>query len=197
MVYLPGTAPGTCDALTTNVDINATLYDLFGITPRGISHGHSLLPLLRGTRTSIRDWALAGVYGRWVHVIDGQRKYARSPVSHDNLPLSMWSNRWSTMPVHGMPELTLPKPDRRAFIDFMPGSDVPVLRQPFAHGDSLPYWCRGQKANWHCLYDIDDDPGEAHNRVGDAGEARMLELLRTALEQVDAPDEQYRRLGLA
>jgi hypothetical protein len=62
------------------------------------------------------------VYGRWVHVIDGEHKYARSPVRDDNLPLSMWSNRWSTMPVHGMPELKLPKPDRRAGLDFMPGS---------------------------------------------------------------------------
>jgi arylsulfatase A-like enzyme len=196
MVHLPGTAPGSCDALTTNVDINATLYDLFSINPRGSSHGHSLLPLLRGARTSIRDWVLAGVYGRWVHVIDGQRKYARGPVSDDNLPLSMWSNRWSTMPVHGRPEHILPKPDRRAFIDFMPGSDVPVLRQPFARGDSLPYWCRGQKANAHCLYDLDSDPGEEHNRVGDAAEARMLELLHTALREVGAPDEQYRRLGI-
>ncbi len=33
LMYMPGAAPGTRDALTTNVDINATLYDLFGVTP--------------------------------------------------------------------------------------------------------------------------------------------------------------------
>jgi hypothetical protein len=132
-----------------------------------------------------------------VHVVDGRRKYARAPVRDDNLPLSMWSNRWSTMPVHGMPELKLPTPDRRARIDFMPGSDVPVLRQPFAAGDLQPYWCQGQRANWHCLYDVDDDPEENQNRLGGRDESDMIELLRTALKSIEAPDEQLERLGIA
>jgi arylsulfatase A-like enzyme len=196
MVYLPGVEPGSRSALTTNVDINATLYDLYGLTPRHVSHGRSLLPLLHGTQTSIRDYALAGVYGRWVHVIDGERKYARGPVRNDNLPLSMWSNRWSTMPVHSMPHLKLPKPDRRASIDFMPGSDVPVLRQPFEPGDPLPYWCYGQKADQHWLFDIVNDPAEVENRLGGADERRMLDLLHAALTDVQAPREQFERLGL-
>jgi arylsulfatase A-like enzyme len=196
MVYLPGVEPAACGALTTNVDINATLYDLFDLTPRHVTHGRSLLPLLRGTQTRIRDYALAGVYGRWVHVIDGERKYARGPVRKDNLPLSMWSNRWSTMPVHIMPNLKLPKPDRRATIDFMPGSDVPVLRQPFEPGDPLPYWCYGQKADQHWLFDIGNDPQETENRLGGADERRMRDLLHTALTEVQAPREQFQRLGL-
>jgi arylsulfatase A-like enzyme len=196
MVYLPGVEPGSCDALTTNVDINATLYDLFGLAPRHTTHGRSLLPLLHRTQSSIRDYVLAGVYGRWVHVLDGKRKYARGPVHKDNLPLSMWSNRWSTMPVHSMPELRLPKPDRRAVIDFMPGSDIPVLRQPFEPGDPLPYWCYGQKPNQHCLYDIDNDPGEHENRLGGTDERQMLDLLHVALTDLEAPQEQFQRLGL-
>jgi arylsulfatase A-like enzyme len=196
MVYLPDVAPGSNNALTTSVDINATLYDLFGLSPRHVTHGRSLLPLLRGTQTQIRDYALAGVYGRWVHVIDGDRKYARGPVHKDNLPLSMWSNRWSTMPVHSMPHLKLPKPDRRATIDFMPGSDVPVLRQRFQAGDPLPYWCYGQKADQHWLFDIGNDPGETENRLGGADERRMLDLLHAALTDVQAPEEQFLRLGL-
>jgi arylsulfatase A-like enzyme len=196
MVYLPTVEPGSCDALTTNVDINATLYDLFGLAPRHTAHGRSLLPLLHGTQTSIREYALAGVYGRWVHVLDGKRKYARGPVRNDNLPLSMWSNRWSTMPVHAMPELKLPKPDRRATMDFMPGSDIPVLRQPFEAGDPLPYWCHGQKPNQHCLYDIDNDPGEQDNRLGGSDERQMLELLHAALTELQAPAEQFQRLGI-
>lgn len=197
LVQLPGLAPGSCSALTTNVDINATLYDLFGVAPAGVCHGRSLLPLLRGTQSAIREYALAGVYGRWVHVLDGRHKYARGPVRDDNLPLSMWSNRWSTMPVHGMPSLRLPDPDRRAFIDFMPGSDIPVLRQPFSPTDSLPYWCLGQKAGWHCLYNVDNDPEEADNRLGGTEERRMIDLLQAALREVNAPDEQLQRLGIA
>jgi len=156
-----------------------------------------MLPLLNGKADHIREWALAGVYGRWVHVLDGKRKYARAPVSEDNLPLSMWSNRWSTMPVHGMPRLKLPKPDRRAAIDFMPGSDIPVLRQPFAPGERLPFWCFGQPANQHCLYDLKNDPEETENRLGGSDERDMLDLLHTALTEIEAPEDQFRRLGLA
>ena len=173
------------------------MYDLFGLAPRHTTHGSSLLPLLDGSATRVREWALSGVYGRWVHVLDGSRKYARGPVDETNLPLSMWSNRWSTMPVHVMPQLKLPRPDRRARIDFMPGSDVPVLRQPFQPGDMLPYWCAGQKANWHCLYNLDNDPQETENRLGGSEERMMLDLLNTALEELEAPRDQFQRLGIA
>ena len=199
MISWPGAdpAPTSIDALTTNVDIHATLCDLFGITPTHRTHGQSMIPLLEGKATQIRDWAVAGVYGRWVHVLDGERKYARGPVSDENLPLSMWSNRWSTMPVHQMPSLKLPMPDKEAFLDFMPGSEIPVIRQRFRPGDLLPYWCVGQKSDWHCLYNLKNDPSEEENLLGSADEASMLDLLRTALSELEAPDEQLARLGIA
>ena len=61
------------------------------------------------------------------------------------------------MPVHRYPELKLPRPDRRAYLDFMPGSDVPVIRQPFEPGDRLPFWVSGP-VDRHHLYDIGHDP---------------------------------------
>ena len=41
-------------------------------------------PLLTGEATSVRDWALGGVWGNWVQVTDGRRKYARAAVG-DNV----------------------------------------------------------------------------------------------------------------
>ena len=96
-----------------------------------------------------------------------------------------------------MPGVRLPNPDRRATLDFMPASDVPVIRQPFREGDMLPFWAIGPAVDEHHLYNIVDDPGEEVNRVGDAEERRMIELLRQALIEVDAPQEQWQRLGLA
>jgi len=197
LIHHPGVDPRDVEALTTNVDLNATLYDCFGVEPTHPTHGASLLPLLTGATSAVREWALAGVYGRWVHVLDGRYKYARGPASEDNLPLSMWSNRWSTMPVHAYPELKLPLPDRRARLDYMPRSDVPVIRQPFQPGDMLPYWCAGQRPNQHCLYDLVQDPEEAENRLNGAEERRMIELLRVALDAIEAPTEQLERLGIA
>jgi arylsulfatase A-like enzyme len=196
LVAHPGVEPGTCDALTANVDLFATLADLFGVRCPQRTHGRSMLPLLRGETRSIRDWLLAGIWGRHVHVIDGKRKYARGPVG-DNFPLSMWSNRWSTMPIHAVPELRLPRPDKRARLDFMPGSEVPVIRQPFEPGDPIPYWGAQARPDEHVLFDLEEDPHEEQNLVGSQDEKRAIELLRSALDAVEAPSEQLVRLGIA
>jgi hypothetical protein len=109
----------------------------------------------------------------------------------------MWSNRWSTMPVHAMHELKLPRPNRNAYLDYMPGSDVPVIRQPFKPGDRLPYWSLGSRTREHHLYLLDIDPGETENRLGSQDETDMIELLREALKTIEAPQEQLDRLGIA
>jgi hypothetical protein len=197
MIHWPGVeGGGECHALTTAVDLHATLADIFGVTPSHRTHGHSLAPLLRGEATTVRDYAIGGVFGNWVQVTDGQWKYARAP-EHQNLPLSMWSNRWSTMPVHVPGLVELPKPDQRAWLDRMPGSEVPVIRQPFQAGDALPFWVSGgANVGKHHLYDVSVDPDERENRVGEVAERRMQELLRAALHDVEAPTEQLQRLGL-
>jgi arylsulfatase A-like enzyme len=197
MIAWPGQSHRRCDALTTNVDIHATIADVFGVASPHQTHGHSMVPLVTGEAQRIREWALAGVYGRWVHLMDGKRKYARAPAHASNLPLSMWSNRWSTMPIAALPDLKLPRPDRNAFLDYMPGSDVPVIRQPFLPGAALPYWSLGMAAEQHHCYRLDDDPGEQHNLLGGRDEADMIELLRVALQHVEAPTEQLERMGIS
>ena len=196
LVHWPSAEPGSeCDALTTGVDLFATIADIFGVAANHRTHARSLVPLLNGQATSIREWAIGGVFGNWVQVTDGRRKYARGSVG-DNFPLSMWSNRWSTMPVHGFPTLLAP-PDKRARLDFMPGSDVPVIRQPFEPGDAVPYWVgRGCVDDHHC-YNVDVDPDETEDLIGTRTEREMLDLLREALQSVDAPDDQYARLGIS
>jgi arylsulfatase A-like enzyme len=198
LIHWPGVAGGgVCDALTTSVDLHATLAQMYGVTPRHRTHGRSLVPLLQGSATSVREWAVGGVFGNWVQITDGRWKYARAPEG-DNFPLSMWSNRWSTMPVHVKGITELPAPDDRAYLDRMPGSTVPVIRQPFQAGDALPFWVSGgANVGKHHLYDLDVDPDERENRVGEAAERRLQEMLRAALDELDAPGEQVERLGLS
>ena len=124
MISAPGLIPGTCNVLTTNVDIHATLADIFGLAIEHKTHGCSLWPLLTGEQQTIRQWALAGVWGGWVHVLDTHRKYARSTVDDGNLPLTLWSNRWSTLSGSAH-TIKLPKPDRRARLG-RPG-DMPIV----------------------------------------------------------------------
>jgi hypothetical protein len=195
MVAWPGAASRSIDALTTNVDICATIADVFGVALAHRTHGRSIVPLITGESSRIRDWALCGVWGREVHLLDSTRKYARAP-EHDNAPLSLWSNRWSTMPVWGHPELRLAPPDDRATLDRMPGSRVPVIRQPYVAGDMLPFWARG-KFSGNYLYDLANDPHEERNLRGSHIEDDAAEQMRAALRETEAPADQLERLGLA
>ncbi len=194
LVAWPGLPPGEVEALTTNVDIHATLLELFGVEQRQRTHGHSLLPLLTGRARSIRDWALSGIWAREIHLLDDRIKYACAPPG-TNAPLSMWSNRWSTMPVHRMPNLRLPLPDDRARLDRMPASKVPVIRQPFAPGDRLPFWAVSGFTGCH-VYDLAEDPAEERNLAGTPLEKRCREQLRHVLTELEAPSEQFERLEL-
>jgi hypothetical protein len=193
MIAWPDVAARTCDALTTTVDVHATVCDAFDVTPSHRTHGHSLIPLLDRTATGVREWALCGVWGREVHVIDATRTFAKAPVA-GNRPLSMFSNRWSTMPIRALPGWGLPNPDRRARLDRYPGTDVPVIRQPFDPSDDLPYWALGAFGG-DLLYHHDAGPNDdVHDAAAETSE--MTELLVEALRAIDAPAEQRERLGL-
>ncbi|HMU80243.1 MAG TPA: sulfatase-like hydrolase/transferase [Microthrixaceae bacterium] len=198
MVAWPGRGPGVVDRLTTTVDIHATICDVFGVTPEHRTHGRSLVPLLDDPAGGpAREWALTGIWGQGVTVTDGRRRYLRAP-DPGNRPLSMWSNRWSTMPIHAFPELRLPRPDGRATLERMPGSDVPVIHQPFGPGDPVPYWAAAEgHSQTSLLFDLDDDPAELHDLTGTATEVEMVDLLRAALGEIDAPGDQLVRLGLS
>ena len=136
------------------------------------------------------------MWGSEVHVVsaDGQ-KYVRGPAG-PNEPLSMWSNRWSTMPIMSAHDLRLPRPDDRAELARMPGSDVPVIRQPFGAGDDLPFWAWGT-GDRNRLFDLGEDPDEDHDLAGSIHRRdRSAELLRVALVEIEAPADQLERLGL-
>ena len=193
MVSWPGAEPRDVQALTTSADIFATLVDLFGLTIEHRTHGASLVPVLEGAASSVREYVLAGVWGREVHLVDAQYKYARAPEG-SNTPISVWSNRWSTMPA-GAAHMRLPRPDDRAWLDRMPGSKVPVIRQPFQPGDLLPYWASTRFTGNH-LYNLQNDPDEAENRAGERAEREAADKLREALKAVEAPDDQFVRLGM-
>lgn len=195
MVAWPGVAPGRSGALTTSTDIHATIADIFDAEIAHVSHGSSLAPLMTGAADRVREWLLTGVWGREVQLVTDTWRYTRGPAG-DNMPHSMWSNRWSTMPIASRPDYKMPMPDGRAVLDFMPGSTIPVIRQPFREGDMLPFWAYSKQYET-LLFDRGEDPDETVNRIDDPMSRDAEELLRTALKDVGAPSEQFERLSLA
>lgn len=64
LVSWPGVQPGSCGALTTNVDIHATVRAIFDAPSHAYRlHGRSLRQLLDGPSTAIRQYALMGIWG--------------------------------------------------------------------------------------------------------------------------------------
>lgn len=100
------------------------------------------------------------------------------------------------MPIARYPNYRIPNPDSRATLDFMPGSTVPVIRQPFRAGDMLPFWAMAERYET-IIYDRAEDPAETVNRIDDPIARDAEELLRSALVSVSAPSEQFERLGLS
>ena len=88
------------------------------------------------------------------------------------------------MPLPNTPGLRLPNPDKRAYLDFMPGSEIPVIRQPFQQGDMLPFWSLNPPTGEHHLYRLDIDPDENENRTVENLENEMMKILRAALQEV-------------
>ena len=131
--------------------------------------------------------------------IDKETKFVRAPIE-GNRPLEMFSNRWSTMPIHAYPTIRLPRPDRRATLEYMPGSDVPVIRQPFTTGDEVPFWARMNSFHGDVVFNRKEDPLEEQNLVkGTSVEASssQVEAMREALKAIEAPSLQFERLALS
>ena len=57
------------DALTTTVDLHATIADCSAVGSEHRTHGVSLRPLIEGSTESVRDHVLGGVWGREVHLV--------------------------------------------------------------------------------------------------------------------------------
>ncbi len=186
-VWSPGSPlhGGRTPALTAAVDLYATMLDALGVPAPEATHSRSLRPLLAGETDRHRDWALYGYWGSTVNVTDGRHTYLH-PCRAD-LPVYCYS----TMMLRPYGWFVPPEPQREAEAGrFLPYTDSPVWRYP---APSRPRHDRP------LLFDAGRDPGQRENLAGggNADEGRLRELLRAALREVRAPEEQYARLGLA
>jgi arylsulfatase A-like enzyme len=190
VIHAPGAPEGVrCEALSTAVDLNATLADALGLARERPGHGRSLLPVVRGQAESVRDSVLMGYFGEVVGFTDGRHKLHQAPLE-GNRPLYAYGHDLVTAPFcrqlrfDGTVELG----------DFMPQAGVPVLRLS-AHDGARWREVGGQAS---LLFDLAADPGEERDLAGSRPEllAAMRRKLRAALEAVSAPAEHYERLGL-
>jgi len=178
---------GRTTALTSAVDLYATILDALDAEPTQNIHSRSLMPVITSSQQRHRDWSLYGYWGSSINISDGRYTYFQ-PCDR-NAP----AETFSTMMVQMAPWnwFQPPVPHLDAVGDrFLPYTDSPVWRY------TLPSQWRHDNP---MLFDVANDPGQERDLAGqdDPNESRMKSLLIEALDAMRAPRSQYERLGLA
>ena len=164
------------DAVTSAVDVYATLLDALGARVPGETHGNSLLSLVRGETSEHRNYALYGYFGADLCITDGRYTYFH-PGDEDAVV-----NIYSTMHMR--------RKAGPAEVASIPYTDTEVWRYPAGTGR--------RQASEPMLFDVQDDPGQEDNLARDRPDEveRLQRALSQRLSDLGAPAEQFERLGL-
>lgn len=176
--------------LVQTIDLAPTLLDFFGVPVPGDMTGKPLKDTIAFERP-IREACLFGVFGGHVNCTDGQYVYMRQPV----YPYNEQLYEYTLMPTH-MKAPFSPDELRTAELvePFSFTKGCPLLRiasrgfiDPEAHHDLF---------TGNLLFDVNEDPRQQRPIDSPELEKRMMRLLIERMEELDAPDEQFIRLGL-
>ncbi|CUP50750.1 MULTISPECIES: sulfatase [Hungatella] len=192
-VHLPGSAYAgkRISSLTQNIDLMPTFLEYFKTeTPKTVQ-GKSLLPMIPHD-TPVRDKAVYGWFGKAVNVTDGTHTYFRAPVSEDNQPCFLYG----AMPTTFLKYWDI-KPGDYEMGTFLPYTDFPVYKVRYRVEGHYPECPEGlDYVRENLLFDIQSDPCQNRPIKDKALELEMIEKLRAALLEYQAPQEQLIRLGI-
>lgn len=179
-----------CAALTQTIDLAPTVLDFFGLPAPKDMLGHSLLSVM-DNGAPVRQSAIMGAHGAQIICTDGRYKYVLAP-RHPNKPLY----NYTLMPTHmrgRFPAEELQSAVLAPPFSFTKG--CPVLKT----GDYDFYRSQasdGSHSLQTLLFDRANDPDENSPIVDDTVERYMRSEILRHLRENDAPEEQYRRMGL-
>ena len=186
-LHLPGVAEGgSCNQLCATVDLVPTLLEVFGCDPEpmGEMDGRSILPALTQSKP-VREQALFGVHGSSTGYTDGDHVFIKA-----NLPGNGPLYEYTMMPTNICGFFSA---EQLARAETTPGcrmtNVLPCMKIPafsFYHAEKF-----GDR-----LYDLRVDPAEQHNILTDQNRTEWEKRLARALQEADAPAEEYERLGI-
>ena len=135
-----------------------------------------------------REHAIWGIFGGQVNITDGRYVYMRGPAGPDNGPLHehtlMPTHLGHTFEVDELQDTRLAEP-----FSFTKGCRTIKIAGRNVHRSV-------QHEYGTLLYDLRHDYAQEHSLEDEAVERRMAAALAREMERVDAPAEQYQRLGL-
>ncbi|WP_435156421.1 sulfatase-like hydrolase/transferase [Haladaptatus sp. DFWS20] len=172
------------DALTTAVDLYATILDVLEAPIPDHVHSESVLPVVTGETVDHRERVLYGYWGSSMNVTDGRHTYFH-PCDPD---VDAYCYSTSMMNPRGNFDPLEPKMDSKSG-RFLPFTDCPVWRfsapSVARHSDPM-------------LFDTENDSVQEENIAGsdDGVEDRLRASMVAALDDYTVSKNQYMRLGL-
>lgn len=179
-----------CGQVAQTIDLPATLLDYFKVVDDTERDGKSILQTLDNAfstkaPTDERD-ILFGINGSYACVYDGRYVYMRASAKPDNEPLVNYTLAFTQMrgfySADAMKSIELVKGNR--FTDEMPVAKL-HLRNPM---DSY--------SMGNLLFDLHNDPQQEQPLTDKLIEGQMINKLTKLMQQIEAPNEEFIRLGL-
>ena len=194
MVHMPGRSRAKrCSALSQNIDVMATILDLYGIERPASVQGRSLVPVLEGAKG--RDIALYGIFGGAVNATDGFYSYFRYPPDMEAHELF----EYTLMPQHSTTPFA---PEELYCATLHPGfgfsQGVPLLKVPAtADAKRPPMQGGGFEDTATVLYDLVSDPNQTQRIEDSVIEEKFLMAIASEMALHEAPAELYERFEIA
>ena len=178
-------------AVSQNIDIMPTILDYFNIEIPIEVQGKSWVPLIEDQNYD-KKYAVYGAHGITVNITDGRYTYFRSP-NKDNSPLYEYAGIPTTIR-HYLGEKN---PEEIEMGQFLKRTKYPVYKVPIDKpaildglGDMREY------TKDSLLFDLNTDKEQKHPIQDAKIEDRMKRALVEQLEELEAPEEQFKRLEL-
>lgn len=176
-------------ALVQTIDLAPTLLDFFEVEIPKDMQGFALKATIAADK-KVRDYALFGHHGSHINITDGRYVYMRAPVNRDNKPLVEYTLMPNLMRSRMSPdtlrELALHEP-----FDFTKGCRTLEIKSDHIW-NSVSWFRYGNK-----LYDLDNDPKQLQPIDRPEKELELIREMVRLMEENDAPEEQYARMGIA
>lgn len=180
----PETANTVRDSLVQTIDLAPTILDFFGLPVPKDMMGKPLAPVIAKDQ-SIRDFALFGYFGSHICCTDGRYIYMRAP---KNLQVPLY-------------EYTLIPTRMNGFFSPEELTDITVA-EPFSYTKNMRLIRCPVSPDMRCcvkddlLFDVTNDPHQNNPIENQTVVVQMEKAIHKLFDQIDVPDEVYKRFDL-
>lgn len=172
-------------SLVQNIDMAPTILHYFGIEPPKDMQGFDLEHTIRED-TPVRKAALFGIHGGHVNVTDGRYVYMRGWVEGGEA----YRYNYTLTPMHIRTRFSVEELSQAEYVDgFSFTKGLKVLKIPGTGRGSSP------QTRETFLFDLEHDCGQMNPIQDSEVEKRMIHYMLQLMQENDAPEEQYIRLG--